>query len=112
MMISLKRFFLSTFATLFVISCAAQFVVAQAPQIRLPRPSQKASVMQTIGVTDLTITYSRPGVKGRTIWGDPPASMAARPASANRRSAAGARRPRAGEWNFFIKRLLVPLNRE
>ena len=27
--------------------------------------------MQTIGVTDITITYSRPGVKGRTIWGDP-----------------------------------------
>ena len=26
--------------------------------------------MQTIGVTDLTITYSRPGVKGRKIWGD------------------------------------------
>jgi len=26
--------------------------------------------MQTIGVTDVTITYSRPGVKGRTIWGD------------------------------------------
>src|SRR5919205_2883787 len=42
-------------------------------QVRTPRPSQKASVMQTVGVTDLTITYSRPGVKGRTIWGDPPA---------------------------------------
>lgn len=41
--------------------------------LRLPRPSQKASVMQTVGVTDITITYSRPGVKGRKIWGDPPA---------------------------------------
>ncbi|MGI8813137.1 MAG: DUF2911 domain-containing protein [Pyrinomonadaceae bacterium] len=41
-------------------------------QLRLPRPSQKASVMQTIGVTDVTIAYSRPGVKGRTIWGDAP----------------------------------------
>jgi hypothetical protein len=50
--------------------------VAQA-QVRTPRPSQKASVMQTVGVTDITITYSRPGVKGRTIWGDPPASAAA-----------------------------------
>jgi hypothetical protein len=40
-------------------------------QVRVPRPSQKASVMQTIGVTDVTITYSRPGVKGRKIWGDP-----------------------------------------
>lgn len=47
------------------------------PSIRAPRPSQKASVMQTIGVTDLTITYSRPGVKGRQIWGDPLPSQAA-----------------------------------
>jgi hypothetical protein len=29
--------------------------------------------MQTVGVTDIMITYSRPGVKGRNIWGDPPA---------------------------------------
>jgi hypothetical protein len=49
--------------------------VAQA-QLRTPRPSQKASVMQTVGVTDITITYSRPGVKGRAIWGDPPAGAA------------------------------------
>src|ERR687886_805957 len=46
-------------------------------RLRTPRPSQKASVMQTVGVTDITITYSRPGVKGRTIWGDPPAGAAA-----------------------------------
>ena len=56
---------------------AAALAVALAPaaeaQLRTPRPSQKASVMQTVGVTDITITYSRPGVKGRTIWGDPPA---------------------------------------
>jgi hypothetical protein len=37
--------------------------------IVLPRISPKASVMQTIGTTDLTVTYSRPGVKGREIWG-------------------------------------------
>jgi ribosomal protein S4 len=48
------------------------FAALPAPaQVRTPRPSPKASVMQTIGVTDVTITYSRPGVKGRTIWGDP-----------------------------------------
>ena len=34
--------------------------------------------MQTIGVTDITITYSRPPVKGRTIFADAPPSMAAR----------------------------------
>jgi len=46
---------------------------AASAQLRLPRPSQKASVVQTIGVTDISITYSRPGVKGRTIWGEAPA---------------------------------------
>jgi hypothetical protein len=34
-----------------------------------PRPSPNATVSQTIGVTSLTLTYSRPGVKGRAIWG-------------------------------------------
>lgn len=37
--------------------------------LRTPRPSQKQIVTQTVGVTDITITYSRPGVKGRAIWG-------------------------------------------
>ncbi len=46
----------------------AMFTFAQ-EEIRLPRVSQKSSVMQTIGLTDVTITYSRPGVKGRTVWG-------------------------------------------
>jgi hypothetical protein len=65
--------FLPFAATLLLALAAAS---AQA-QLRTPRPSQKASVMQTVGVTDITIIYSRPGVKGRTIWGDPPASAAA-----------------------------------
>ena len=47
------------------------FATTASAQIQTPRPSQKASVMQRIGVTDVTITYSRPGVKGRQIWGDP-----------------------------------------
>src|SRR5215213_3385138 len=46
-------------------------------QIDTPRPSPKASVTQRIGVTDVTITYSRPGVKGRKIWGDPLPEQAA-----------------------------------
>jgi uncharacterized protein YuzE len=34
-------------------------------------PSLKASVIQRLGVdTDITIEYSRPGVKGRKIWGE------------------------------------------
>ena len=38
-------------------------------QLQLPAPSSKASVMQTVGLTDITIDYSSPGVKGRTIFG-------------------------------------------
>jgi len=77
-MISLKRFYFNAFALVLVALCAAvSQVSAQNATLRLPRPSQKASVMQTIGVTDVTITYSRPGVKGRKIWGDPPAAAPA-----------------------------------
>jgi hypothetical protein len=77
-MISLKRFRTFTFALLLLTFSAVQYASAQAPPaVRLPRPSQKASVMQTIGVTDVTITYSRPGVKGRKIWGDAPAAATA-----------------------------------
>ena len=38
-------------------------------QLDLPRVSPKATVAQTVGVTDVTITYCRPSVKGRSIWG-------------------------------------------
>lgn len=38
-------------------------------QVRTPRVSPGGSVSQTVGLTDITLKYSRPGVKGRTIWG-------------------------------------------
>ncbi|WP_299365958.1 DUF2911 domain-containing protein [Winogradskyella sp.] len=38
-------------------------------QLNTPRGSQMASVMQRVGTTDITITYSRPSVNGREIWG-------------------------------------------
>ncbi len=38
-------------------------------QTKYPRPSQKAMIMQTVGDTDVTITYHRPNIKGRTLWG-------------------------------------------
>jgi len=37
--------------------------------IRTPRPSPNATVTQFVGVTEVTIDYSSPGVKGRKIWG-------------------------------------------
>lgn len=38
-------------------------------QLNTPRGSQKSTIKQTIGITNINITYSRPSVKGREIWG-------------------------------------------
>ena len=43
--------------------------VASAQQLQLPQPSPRSSVMQTVGVTDVTIDYSSPGLKGRKPFG-------------------------------------------
>jgi len=53
----------AAFAALMLVS------TAWAQQLDLPRPSPKATVAQTVGLTDVTITYCRPSVKGRVIWG-------------------------------------------
>ena len=52
-----------------LIALVALPLVAQQPPVKYPAISQHASVSQTVGLTDVTITYSRPGVKGRQIWG-------------------------------------------
>lgn len=78
-MISLKRLSLLKLVILLGAGCAGHAFAQQPPLAIKPiRPSQKASVMQTIGVTDITITYSRPPVKGRTIFADATNSMEAR----------------------------------
>jgi len=41
-----------------------------AQQLEYPRPSPTSSIMQVVGITEVTVKYSSPGVKGRTIWGD------------------------------------------
>ena len=38
-------------------------------QVTYPRVSPKTTVTQSVGLTDVTVTYSRPAVKGRQIWG-------------------------------------------
>jgi hypothetical protein len=37
--------------------------------VEYPRVSPKAVVSQVVGVTDVTINYCRPSVRGRAIWG-------------------------------------------
>jgi hypothetical protein len=60
------------FYTMALIAISLSTVFVTSAQLRLPRPSSSATVTQTVGVTDVTIVYSRPGVKGRKIWGDWP----------------------------------------
>ena len=62
--VSAIRFLLAV--TSLVISSAAY-----AQGITIPRtPSPAAEITQTIGISTVTINYSRPSVKGRAIWGD------------------------------------------
>jgi hypothetical protein len=39
-------------------------------QVKTPQPSPSASIEQTVGLTDISIAYSRPGVKGREVFGN------------------------------------------
>ena len=52
-----------------VVSLAASVGWAQSAVLDLPRDSQHSIVTQRIGISDITINYHRPLVKGRTIWG-------------------------------------------
>jgi len=42
---------------------------AQSAILDLPRDSQHAKIIQRVGITDITINYHRPLVKGRKVWG-------------------------------------------
>ncbi len=48
---------------LFVISISAQ------QNLTTPQASQKASISQRIGLTDIEVVYHRPSVNNRTVWG-------------------------------------------
>ncbi len=53
-------------------SCFTSSLLAQtpaAPKLAFPDASSAASIKQRIGITDIEITFNRPGVKGRKIFG-------------------------------------------
>jgi tetratricopeptide (TPR) repeat protein len=58
-------------ATLIAFRCAlgAPIASAQSALLKLPDASPAASVTQRIGITDVTISYHRPLVRGRKIFG-------------------------------------------
>jgi len=39
-------------------------------QIKTPQPSPAAKIEQVVGLTDVSVEYSRPAMRGRTIFGD------------------------------------------
>ncbi|MEL7221182.1 MAG: DUF2911 domain-containing protein [Bacteroidota bacterium] len=60
-----KRF---AFLALILVMCISSTVMGQ--QINTPAPSPSSKLMQTVGLVDVTIDYSRPGKKGREIFGN------------------------------------------
>jgi hypothetical protein len=48
---------------------AATALAAQAPALVLPQASPEAELRQKVGLTDIQVTYHRPAVNGRKVWG-------------------------------------------
>ena len=75
---------LSVSALLFLTSCQnketkevveveeIEIVEDKAPVLKIatPAPSPASTIEQKVGLTDVTVKYSRPSIKGRTIFGD------------------------------------------
>jgi len=56
---------IKTFASVLIMGLLSFSVTAQ----DLPQPSPHATFTQRVGVTDISMDYSRPAVRGREIWG-------------------------------------------
>ena len=46
------------------------FVYSEAQQLNTPQPSPTANIKQNFALSNIEISYSRPGVKGRKVFGD------------------------------------------
>ena len=55
---------------LFVLVFVVGVTSAINAQIQAPQPSPAAKIEQVVGLTDVTIEYARPAMRGRTIFGD------------------------------------------
>ena len=56
----------TTVLAILIAFCSMNLTTAQ---LNLPRGSQMAKVSQRVGITDITIVYSRPSVNNREVWG-------------------------------------------
>ena len=59
----MKKLFLSAL-------CLAVLIATDAQQLKTPSPSPTQTVKQDFGLGSIEISYSRPGMKGRKIFGD------------------------------------------
>lgn len=65
----MKKLITFTFAVVLMFFMATESTFAQERGNDSNRASPNASVSQTIGTTEVTITYGRPGLKGRDYFG-------------------------------------------
>ncbi|QQS35879.1 MAG: DUF2911 domain-containing protein [Ignavibacteriales bacterium] len=66
----MRYFFKSVFYVFLLMFLVTSIETFSQPQLTLPDASQSATVSQRIGLTDISITYNRPGVKGRNVFGE------------------------------------------
>ena len=59
----MKKIFLLTVASYILLSSEAQ-------QLNTPQPSPTANIKQNFALSSIEISYSRPGIKGRKVFGD------------------------------------------
>jgi hypothetical protein len=55
---------------IFGLLCSLFLNFAEAQELQTPAPSPLGTVTQIVGLTEVSISYSRPGVKDREIFGD------------------------------------------
>lgn len=55
---------------LFTAVCFAMVLIAEAQQLKTPQPSTPQTVKQDFGLGNIELSYSRPNMKGRKIFGD------------------------------------------
>ena len=46
------------------------FIYSEAQQLNTPQPSPTANIKQNFALSNIEISYSRPGIKGRKVFGD------------------------------------------
>ena len=60
---------LSRYALPCALAAFSATALAQTPPLQFPAASPKASFTQRVGMTDVTVRWSRPAVNGRKVWG-------------------------------------------